>query len=270
MTLQSRISPVRGRLRQRRTFADFALLETIHGRGSRLERHRHGSAFFTVVIRGRYYESCRGSETLCVANTVRYLPAGELHRNHFPTGAVCLNIQLFPHFCSRIDRLLNGCGPGEIQHLIARSLGRRLWSDFNVNDNLTEFAGLSVIFDLTGLLRQKRYKADSWPAPWLQRVKEYLDAHYTLPLRASELVKIAERHPVHLSREFRRFYGRTLVQFVRERRVLRGAEMLRSAGTSIADVSLHCGFYDQSHFTNVFRQVLGCTPAHYRDRFPSR
>lgn len=270
MSSQSPISPVRGRLRQRRTFADFALLETIHGRGSRLERHRHDSAFFTVVIEGAYYESCRGSETTCVANTVRYLPADEPHRNYFQTGSVCLNIQLFPQFCSRIDRLLNGRGPGEIQQVLARSVGKRLWCDFNMSDNLTEFAGLSAIFDLSGLLRQNRYKADFWPGPWLQRVREYLDAHCTLPLRVSELVKIAGRHPVHVSREFRRFYGKTLVQFVRERRVLRGAEMLRGSATSITNVSLHCGFYDQSHFTNVFRQVLGCTPACYRAGFPNR
>jgi len=60
------------------------------------------------------------------------------------------------------------------------------------------------------------------------------------------------------------FFGKTISQFIRERRVLRAAELLRSVSTSVCDVATTCGFYDQSHFTHAFRRMMGCTPAQYR------
>jgi AraC family transcriptional regulator len=268
MGADTQVVPVRGIFKQRRVFRDFALLETVHSPGSRLKKHRHDSAFFTVVVQGTYYETCQGSEGLCNSNTVRYLPADEAHGNDFGMGCVCLNVELFPHFHSQIRPLFAGCKAGEIQHTMAQCVGAKLWSDFTFGDNLTEFAVLSAVFDLAGLLRRRNCKEYASTVPWLEHVREYLAAHCTTSLRLTDLTDVAGRHPVHVSREFRRFFGKTMAQFVRERRVIRAAEMLRHSEYSIADVSLNCGFYDQSHFTNVFRHHLGCTPAHYRANSP--
>jgi AraC-like DNA-binding protein len=32
----------------------------------------------------------------------------------------------------------------------------------------------------------------------------------------------------------------------------------------LSEIALRAGFYDQSHFTNVFRRTLGVTPSAYR------
>jgi AraC family transcriptional regulator len=82
--------------------------------------------------------------------------------------------------------------------------------------------------------------------------------------RLDELSAVAGRHPAHLSSEFRRFFGKTISQFIRERRVPRAAELLRSASGNVCDVAIMCGFYDQSHFTHAFRRMMGYTPAQYR------
>jgi AraC-like DNA-binding protein len=37
--------------------------------------------------------------------------------------------------------------------------------------------------------------------------------------------------------------------------------MLIKHGESLAGAALAAGFYDQSHFTNAFRQTFGLTPA---------
>jgi AraC family transcriptional regulator len=104
------------------------------------------------------------------------------------------------------------------------------------------------------------------PPRWIEDVREYLDAHCTSSLHLTNLAEVTSRHPTHVSREFRRCFGKTLVDFVRERRVIRALEMLSCSNRPIADISLRCGFYDQSHFTNVFRRQLGFTPAQYKVR----
>jgi len=41
---------------------------------------------------------------------------------------------------------------------------------------------------------------------------------------------------------------------------------LRDTDVPIAEIALRAGFADQSHFTNLFRRITGCTPRAYRDR----
>jgi AraC family transcriptional regulator len=153
---------------------------------------------------------------------------------------------------------------GEVRHTTARVICQRLWDDFDARDNLAEFAALTSISDLAGFLGADQARRAISPPQWLEKTREYLDAYSTRHLGLSQLSHSVQHHPTHISREFRRYYGKTLVQFVRERRVLRARDMLLLSDHSIADISIACGFYDQSHFTNAFRRELGCTPAQFR------
>jgi AraC-like DNA-binding protein len=47
-------------------------------------------------------------------------------------------------------------------------------------------------------------------------------------------------------------------------RVRRACDRLRARDATLADVALETGFVDQSHFTRVFKRVMGTTPAAYR------
>jgi len=84
------------------------------------------------------------------------------------------------------------------------------------------------------------------------------------------LVEVAGRHPAHISRAFRRYFGKSITQFVRERRLQRAAELLRNEEAPLAQIALECGFCDQSHFTNVFRHYAGITPSRIRLRARDR
>ncbi|KAB8320599.1 AraC family transcriptional regulator [Tolypothrix campylonemoides VB511288] len=42
--------------------------------------------------------------------------------------------------------------------------------------------------------------------------------------------------------------------------------LLKHRETAISDISLECGFANQSHFTKHFRQFTGMTPKAYQNR----
>jgi AraC-like DNA-binding protein len=50
-------------------------------------------------------------------------------------------------------------------------------------------------------------------------------------------------------------------------RVQHACDALRETSTSLADIALESGFYDQSSFTRQFKKHLGITPGEYRRRF---
>ena len=63
---------------------------------------------------------------------------------------------------------------------------------------------------------------------------------------------------------FRSMIGATPMQYVRQLRVQRAAELLASTGERIADIGAACGFQETSYFARTFRALKGCTPSQYR------
>jgi transcriptional regulator GlxA family with amidase domain len=55
-----------------------------------------------------------------------------------------------------------------------------------------------------------------------------------------------------------------MTEHMQTARITRACAMLRTTRASIVDVALRVGFFDQAHFTRVFRRVMGDTPARYR------
>jgi transcriptional regulator GlxA family with amidase domain len=49
-------------------------------------------------------------------------------------------------------------------------------------------------------------------------------------------------------------------------RIRAARDLLEQTDRTITDIALAVGFYDHSHFTKTFKQLLSCTPFHYRKR----
>jgi AraC family transcriptional regulator len=257
------VSPVLGTIRRRHAFSGFALLETVHTAGGSLAPHAHSNAYMIINVRGAYVEMCRGREDFCSPESVRFLPAGERHTNRFHQETLCLNAELSSKLAERYARSAV-TSIAQLRSPFACQVGRKLYAELRQQDNVTELAVLGTIVDLFSLVTRRRRIAETWPGPWLLRVRDYIEEHCTSALRLDELAAVAGRHPAHLSFEFRRFFGKTISQFVRERRVLRAARLFHSAPGKVSEVAMMCGFYDQSHFTHAFGRMMGCTPTQYR------
>jgi AraC family transcriptional regulator len=85
----------------------------------------------------------------------------------------------------------------------------------------------------------------------------------------SELATTVGVHPVHLSRAFRAAYGCTPGEYLRRLRIEHAQRLLAESRMPLAQVACAVGYYDQSHFTAVFRRLTGSTPAQYRARHAS-
>jgi len=71
---------------------------------------------------------------------------------------------------------------------------------------------------------------------------------------------ISERQ---LERQFQRFTGFSPKQFIRIARFQNTMQFYGSQELRLTDVALNCGYYDQSHFINDFKQFSGLNPKEY-------
>ncbi len=98
----------------------------------------------------------------------------------------------------------------------------------------------------------------------LRRVQEYVDLHLAHPITLTDLANIAGLSRMHFAAQFRRATGVRPHEFVLRRRVARSQEILLSSDLSLAQIALSHGFETQSHYTAVFKRIVGETPARWR------
>jgi AraC-like DNA-binding protein len=64
---------------------------------------------------------------------------------------------------------------------------------------------------------------------------------------------------------FKKNMGITIMKYVQKIKVDRAKTLLKSTDNSILQISAQLGFYDQSHFTKTFKQLVGVPPSSFRN-----
>lgn len=100
-----------------------------------------------------------------------------------------------------------------------------------------------------------------------ERVKimlQYVQNHYGEALTISNLAAQASVSESECLRCFRNVIGRSPVQYIKQFRIQKAAELLAATAMKVGDIGALCGFQDSSYFVKTFREYKRVTPAEYR------
>jgi AraC family transcriptional regulator len=102
-------------------------------------------------------------------------------------------------------------------------------------------------------------------APWqLRLARDKINASLEEELSLKQIARECRLSASHFARAFTRSTGISPHRWLMQRRVDVAKDLMRSTDTSLAEISLRCGFSDQSHFTRVFAEATGVTPGRWR------
>jgi AraC family transcriptional regulator len=251
-------------LRSRR-LSGLNFCESRYDSGLSLPRHLHKSAYFCFVLRGSYDEVCRGRLRPCRPSTLIFHDRQETHTDHFHSHAHLLSIELDPKWIEDLkdysiclDRL--GDFHGSVSSYIAIKMCDELRSDDAASAIALEGLTLEL---MAAALRHRPFDGVETPRR-IELAKEYLDAHFSEPLRLSSLAMVIGAHPVYLARAFRRHYRCSVGEYVRRRRIEFACLQLTTSLEPLVKIALNAGFSDQASFSRTFKQFIGKTPTQFR------
>jgi AraC family transcriptional regulator len=98
----------------------------------------------------------------------------------------------------------------------------------------------------------------------LNKVLEYIHANLSDELQLSTLAEVADINLYHFARAFKLSLGESPHQYVLRQRIEHAKHLLRDPQMSVIEASARTGFVDQSHFSKVFRRLVGIAPSAYR------
>ena len=123
-----------------------------------------------------------------------------------------------------------------------------------------------VEFYLEEMTAVKKQRICSRP---VRACMDYIYDHLYEQIRVSDLAALTELNESYLSVLFKKETGKTISDYVRQRRVEAAEGMLRYSDYSCSDIGNFLAFCSQSHFISVFRKATGLTPRQYRERYGS-
>ncbi len=98
----------------------------------------------------------------------------------------------------------------------------------------------------------------------IKHMLRFIDSNYGEELTAPAIAASASVSESECLRCFRSTIGMPPIQYLKQYRVQKAAEMLTATDRKIADIAASCGFQDVSYFTRTFREIKGATPGDYR------
>lgn len=242
--------------------------EVVAAGSSYVDEHRHRRAHLTVVASGMITDRVNDIVEVLRTGDVLFHPPGIAHANTVAEpGSRGIVIEIDDFLLSRFSGAWEGRPPSirATAHALQR-IPYQLVEELQVEDDVTPMLLESLVVEVLcrivrsagGLLRAPRPQ-------WLVHVIKYIDSHHAEPLGPADVARIAGVSPLRLRNALRKFYGRTLAEILRERRIAAAVELL-DTGRPLRDIALECGFYDQAHFTRAFQAVRGMSPRKYRER----
>lgn len=247
--------------------SDFILTEINHPAKSKISDHAHENAHFCFVLEGAYTESHAGRKFECRPLSLTFRPSGEIHADSFhQSGARVFIVEVAPKWLHKLGesglKLNNSLqlAAGLLPQLISR-LHREFRNPDAAAPLIIEGLALEILAHAT------RCSADkSSPTPkWLKQALELLRSRFSETLTLEYIASEVNIHPVHLAATFRRKYGYTVAEYIRQMRVEFVCREIIKGEKTLARIALEAGFANQSQLTKTFKRQLGTTPARYRN-----
>ncbi|HEX2629152.1 MAG TPA: helix-turn-helix transcriptional regulator [Chitinophagaceae bacterium] len=231
----------------------------------RVDWHYHENAYFTFLLQGGSLDGNKKQIHECSAGSLLFQNWQDPHynvRSKLPTRG--FHVELMPSWFNRYDVPVNLVeGSMRIADPSLVTIMYNVFKESKLYNGEDQLAIDMLLVQLFGSMIAERRSCDKQLPAWVNLIK---DALYASPGDWSliELAKLADVHPVHLSRQFPKYFKTSLGDYIRTIKVQKALSLLSNKNMSLTEISVECGFADQSHFIRSFKSCHQLTPLHYR------
>ena len=117
--------------------------------------------------------------------------------------------------------------------------------------------------NLTGS-QQMPYRNGGLPNWRLKQALKLLESDPCKTPSLAELARHLQLCPTSFCRAFKQSTGLSPHQYLLSHRINCAKEMMRDQARALTEIALDCGFSNSSHFSVVFRRIVGTSPREYR------
>lgn len=254
-------------MRRAEQMGELTLTDTSYEPRLHLYPHAHQDACFGFVLAGGFSEQFPDESLRYAGRSVFFRPPQLVHENRVSSaGARCFYLEVSSQWLHHVEQYSSlPAQPVSLQTEMLERLVNCLYEQWDEMDDVAPLAIEGLACEIAAqFCRAARPKRETTPPRWLKQVQELVHSRFNESLSLGVISREVSMHPVHVAREFRRYYGSTIGEFRRKCRVDFACQRLAYSDLPIVEIALEAGFSQQPHFTSVFKRVTGLTPWRYR------
>lgn len=233
---------------------------------AKVDWHYHENPYFTYLLQGKLYEGNKKKDYYLEAGSLLFHNWQDAHHNiksdELTRG---FHIELNAGWFEKYNLAsFDFEGSIHLQNPLIKSMMNQIFMESKRDDihsklsiDMLLLAAFGKIWNKVQLERQVKPK-------WVKTLQEIIHNEPEVCSSLSLIAKQLNIHPVHLSREFSKYFDSTLGQYLRNQKVNNAALMMSHSDASLTEIGYASGFYDQSHFISNFKRVYGRTPLKFR------
>jgi AraC family transcriptional regulator len=232
--------------------------------------HSHERTYLSFVLGGSWQESYGdGKARERRPHTLAIHPAGEVHSEQIgDRGSRALHVEFSDEWLRNLGQSAAVlASPAQIENgpLIRQAL--RLYAEFQRSDPYSPLIIEALLIESIGQLARNAFSsAGRRQPPWLARAVDIFRSRYSHKLSLAAVAEELGVHPIHMNRTFRRYFGCSIGEHLRELRLQHACRLLATSDRPLAEIAVSSGFCDPSHLCRVIRNRTGLTPAAMRGR----
>jgi len=97
-------------------------------------------------------------------------------------------------------------------------------------------------------------------------IKAIMEEHVMSAISLNKLASLSQRSLSSFRRDFLSIYNMPPSKWIRERRLKKAQDLLRTTRMSITDICYALGFENITHFSRLFKSKFGFPPSTYRTK----
>ncbi|WP_029269963.1 AraC family transcriptional regulator [Flavobacterium sp. KJJ] len=245
-------------------FDGITLTDTVYTH-PKVDWHYHEHAYFTFILQGNVIEGNKKEIYNCSPGSLLFHNWQEAHYNIKPEGFTRgfhleIEKQWFDDFALSIEGLQ---GSTKILDPSIKLLMYKIFRASKLDNNQSDLCTQTILLELLYKLQNNTDDVLFKNPKWVVIIDEILHEQFAENLTLDYLSKIADIHPVHLSRDFSKYFDCNLGEYIRKLKVEKALSLMALQKQSFTEIAYQCGFSDQSHFNRCFKEMNGINPSEH-------
>lgn len=242
---------------ERRNLDSYLVVITLSGYGRLLYNGaeyllKQGDIFWIPCMEHHYYECRKHCEWEFIWFHFHGTGSHELHQA-FADASLPVLADINPDTGGRLIR--------DMQAIITLIPRQNYSSDIKISHHIH-----AVLTNL--ILAAQKEGSETFAAPeHIKAVMKELDCRFRDKISLDYLARTYGISKFHLARQFRRYTGSPIGEYIITRRINHAKELLKYSGQTINEIAVSCGTPNVSHFIRIFKDREGKTPLQYRNEW---
>ena len=231
----------------------------------KVDWHYHENPYFTYLLQGELFEGNKKESYYLKPGALLFHNWQDAHHNIKPPGYtrgfhIELNSKWFTNYnMSSFDFE----GSIQLGNPLIKQQMNAIVLETKMSDIYTETSIDLLVLNLFEKMKTNPNQSCDKNPKWVSRIKEIMNEELEICSSLLNLSTYLDIHPVHLSREFPKYFKTSFGTYLRTLKVNKAVSLILERKHLLTEIAYMCGFCDQSHFTNSFKRIYGITPLQF-------